>query len=312
MADPSSCRLIWGCDPGRQFEQAWVNSLLKPAEQVAAWNQDLMPDGIRGRSQVLVESGLLRLERSPAPARLAALHQQRLARLKVLAAGGPFGLVHLSDEEGIDGDVLYPLLPEGTVIWRNFSHRRHRDHWNASVFPIGPRAELLQPSVEQTSRLTASQRQYPWAFMGTLWSGGSRTLAASLFLHALPQGFFYGGQNFGQGLPVGAYTDVLLQSCFALCPEGDRHLDTFRLHESLQAGCIPVVVDQRQMAADLLGERAPLPVFHNWLDALHWVKGMISKPDVLDNTQATISNWWQERRNGLAHAMRHTFDRTIN
>lgn len=36
-----------------------------------------------------------------------------------------------------------------------------------------------------------------------------------------------------------------MQSAFAFCPEGDRHLDIFRLYESLQAGSIPVLVDQR-------------------------------------------------------------------
>lgn len=306
MADPLPCRLIWGCDPGRQIEQAWITSLLDPAEQVVAWDRDLLPDQVPGRSQVLVESGLLHLERSPAPERLAALQQQRHVRLQLLSTRGPIGLIHLSDEEGIDGDGLYPLLPKGTVIWRNFSHPRLQHHGNVSVFPIGPRAELLKPSIEQRSHLRASQRSYPWAFMGTLWSSGSRTLAASLFLHALPQGFYFGGRRFGQGLPVEAYTEVLLQSSFALCPEGDRHLDTFRLHESLQAGCIPVVVDQRQMAIDLLGTQAPFPVFNSWPDALLWVRGLLAKSDALDATQVAIASWWQQRRHGLARAMRHT------
>lgn len=306
MADSLSCRLIWGCDPRRQFELAWITTLLEPGEQLNACNRDVLPDKVPGRPQVLVESGLLCLERSPALERVEALQQQRLARLHALASGGSFGLVHLSDEEGIDGDALYPLLPKGTVIWRNFSYPRHQDLFDVSVFPIGPRAELLEPSIVQSSRLSASKRPYPWAFMGTLWSSGSRKLAASLFLHALPKGFYYGGTRFGQGLPVEAYTNVLLQSCFALCPEGDRHLDTFRLHESLQAGCIPVLVDQRQMAADLLGTSSPIPVFDNWPDALQWVKGLLAKPDVLDTTQSTISHWWFERRNGLARAMRQT------
>jgi len=145
------------------------------------------------------------------------------------------------------------MLSPSTVIWRNFPYPRFQARPGLHVFPIGPRAEFLDPELHASASSPASCRSFPWAFMGTLWASGSRTLAASLFLRALPQGFFFGGNRFGQGLALTHYRGHLLQSAFALCPEGDRHLDTFRLYESLQAGCIPVVVDQRSMALAMLG-----------------------------------------------------------
>ena len=48
------------------------------------------------------------------------------------------------------------------------------------------------------------------------------------------------------------YRKHLLSSCFALAPEGDRHLDTFRLWESLACGCIPLIVDHNETANHLL------------------------------------------------------------
>ena len=308
MVDHFQCRLIWGCDPRRQLEQAWITRLLAPSESLVAREGFLPP--MDDKVNVLVESGLLCLERAPSKDRVASLERQRHHRLQALAARGPFGLVHLSDEEGLDGDSLYPSLPKATVIWRNFSYQRHCQSFHASVFPIGPRADFLSSSVEQSSRFLASQRLYPWAFMGTLWSSGSRTLAASTFLRALPKGFFYGGKKFGQGLSIDSYSKVMLQSCFALCPEGDRHLDTFRLHESLQAGCIPVLVDQRNMASQLLGMEAPIPVFDGWKEASLWVQGLLDNPGKLDATQSAIATWWQARRQGLALAMRQTLGRS--
>ena len=256
---------------------------------------------------MLVESGLLLLERNPAPARLQLQGRLRQQRLDHLRANGPFSVIHLSDEEGLDADEFYPLLPPSTVIWRNFPYPRFQDWPGLHAFPIGPRAEFLDPRLRALAATPASFRTFPWAFMGTLWASGTRTLAASLFLRALPQGFFFGGKRFGQGLPMPQYREQLLRSAFALCPEGDRHLDTFRLYESLQAGCIPVLVDQRSMAFAMLGSTPPFPVFSCWPEALAWVQGLLTQPEHLDATQASVRLWWQSRCTDLRNAMRHTF-----
>ncbi len=299
MSNSKSPLLVWGCDPSRQFESAWLQALLGPVPMLEAWNSSL-PIPADAHPVVLVESGLLRLERSPAPSRLAELHNQRQARINQLAIQGSFGLIHLSDEEGLDADSLYPILPPETVVWRNFAHPRLKQ---SRVFPIGPRADFIPIHDALTP---CSSRPFPWAFMGTLWSSGSRSLAASLFLRALPQGCFHGGHRFAQGLPLSLYRHNLLASAFALCPEGDRHLDTFRLYESLQAGCIPVLVDQGEVAKSLLGDLAPFPVFSTWTEALNWVQGLLREPQCLDLTQRTVIEWWRLRRASLALAMRHT------
>ena len=108
-------QLIWGCNPIQQFEQAWVKLLLQPSL-------------LRRDGTVLVESGLLRLERSPSVERL---HQQNQARLKRIAAlaDEPFTLIHLSDEEGLDADTWYNQLPSGLTICRNFYHQRFYNHF---------------------------------------------------------------------------------------------------------------------------------------------------------------------------------------
>lgn len=303
MLDSASTVLVWGCDPQRQLELGWLSALLGPLSTLEAWESPLRLADDPPQAVVLVESGLLRLERSPDPERLLLQHQERQERLQALAGVRSLGLIHLSDEEGLDGDAFYPALPAQTVIWRNFAYARFA---GARVFPIGPRADFLEPEWCAQALLPASQRPFPWGFMGTLWSSGSRSLATSLFLRALPEGFFFGGRSFGQGLPPDLYRQQLSHSAFALCPEGDRHLDTFRLYESLQAGCIPLLVDQRAMAASLLGDLAPWPVFHTWPEALHWAQDLLGDPAHLDATQAAITAWWRSRRACLTIAMRHT------
>jgi hypothetical protein len=309
MAEAQGCQLVWGCEPNRQLEQGWLLGLLEPARQLF-WPKEAgshaFPQLDSSMPTVLVESGLLLLQRNPDPAHLQQQAQLRRQRFAHLGANGPFALIHLSDEEGLDADELYPLLPPYTVVWRNFPYPRFQGRPGLHAFPIGPRAEFLSPILQAPAFTPASRRLFPWAFMGTLWASGSRTLAASLFLRSLPNGFFFGGKRFGQGLPLPHYRKQLMQSAFALCPEGDRHLDTFRLYESLQAGCIPVVVDQRSMALPMLGSTPPFPVWSSWQEALVWVQGLLDKPEELDSTQSSVRLWWRTRCIELRTAMRHT------
>lgn len=303
MADTRKPLLVWGCDPRRQLEAAWLHALLGPLPAIPAWEGGIELPLDEPPAVVLIESGLMRLERSPDPQRLNLQHQQRKQRLDALSRIPRLGLIHLSDEEGLDGKAFYPLLPDQVVIWRNFPYA---SLGGTRAFPIGPRAEFLDEDIALQAMKPASRRCFPWAFMGTLWTSGSRTLAASLFMKTIPQGFFFGGTRFGCGLPLPVYRQNLLDSAFALCPEGDRHLDTFRLYESLQAGCIPVLVDQRTMAAGLLGDLAPWPVFVNWPQALGWVQHLLARPDEMDATQQAIAAWWLRRKESLGIAMRHT------
>ena len=206
-------------------------------------------------------------------------------------------MIHISDEEGLDGDQLYPMLPHGTCIWRNFPYPRF-DLVDRRIrsFPIGPRREFLGPQ----PHLLSSSRRFPWAFMGTLWRSGQRLLATSLFLHALPQGVFFGGKHFGQGIPLTEYRNCLLHSVFALCPEGDRHFDTFRLFESLQMGCLPLVVERQGQASQVLGPDFPLPIFSDWPSALVFVQSNLAKPLALDQMQVQVQAWWQRRKFSLS------------
>lgn len=302
-------QVFWGCDPGRQFESGWLRFLLADIPREEHWLEDVAvqqwPSRRLGQPCVLVESGLLRLSRPVDPVRLEQQRLNRAARLAVLSKGGPFLLIHLSDEEGLDGDELYPMLPPQAAIWRNFPHSRFLAlEQEMQTFPIGPRLDFLAvPELKQ-----AQSRQYPWAFMGTIWGSGSRRLATSLFMRALPQGFFHGGTQFGVGLPLGHYQAVLADSVFALCPEGDRHLDTFRLYESLQMGCIPLVVDVRSEALPLLGDDFPLPCFQSWPEALAFAQFHLSEFHQLNLLQEKVSRWWKQRCRALSAAMRQSLE----
>ena len=98
-----------------------------------------------------------------------------------------------------------------------------------------------------------------------------------------------------------------MQSVFALAPEGDRHLDTFRLWESLCCGCIPLVVDHAATADILLGQGSPVPVFEGWPQALAFAQDQLRDPKALDDLQARIQGWWQGLRQTLQRDLQAGF-----
>ena len=295
-----SIQLILGCPPDLQYEYHWLTELLHPFQLdiIDAQNGQLNRDVDISRPIVLVESGLPRLNRHIHPDKLLQLSLFRQTRLSKLRDIGPFLLIHLSDEEGLDADNFYHQLPQDTLIWRNFHHPRLQSHIRSDIrlFPIGPRREFFG---FQPFKLS-STRKFPWSFMGTLWHSSQRFYASSLFLKHLPQGLFYGGDRFGSGIPLLDYKNLLLDSVFSLCPEGDRHFDTFRLYESLQMGCLPLVVERNKQASFTLGENFPLPIFHDWMSALHFVRTVFANGPMLDTLQLQVLRWWLNYKSFLS------------
>lgn len=288
--------LIWGCDPASQFETKWIYSLLSGSSDIIShswYNNNLSDDITPEYFPILVESGLKRLEKNPSFLSLSELHDSRLNRLHALSTFSHYALIHLSDEEGFDAESFYRFLQPNTSIFRNFYHPRlNKFSKNILSFPIGPRHVFIDSHLTLDSLCPSSKRHYPWSFMGTLWPNGSRKYSVSLFLRSLPDGFFYGGHQFGSGLPLLSYKKVLCNSIFALAPEGDRHLDTFRLWESLSCGCLPLVVNYHQAAVHLLPNNFPLPIFDSWKSALSFAIGHLSDKNELNKLQIDTFTWW--------------------
>ena len=149
----------------------------------------------------MVESGLIRLRRDVHKSDLAQHDNLRRSRYSSIPQDMPFCVIHLSDEEGYDADSFYSFLPPSKcVIWRNFYHQRHANlGLNLYTFPIGPRSIFI-PLPSFVSLPSVDNRIYPWSFMGTIWSSGSRFEAVSRFLVSQPQGYHLASKGFGSGL----------------------------------------------------------------------------------------------------------------
>lgn len=93
------------------------------------------------------------------------------------------------------------------------------------------------------------------------------------------------------------YIDLLLDSIFLPCPMGNVVLETWRLYEALEFGCIPIV--ERRATLDyyrhLFGDH-PLITVGSWSEAASEMKRLVRQPDELVAKQREIVAWWRDQK----------------
>lgn len=137
-----------------------------------------------------------------------------------------------------------------------------------------------------------------WAFMGQ--HTNSRRKAAVKGLTKLSRrltGVLVETSGFAQGLDRDDYLSQLENAWVAPCPSGPKHVDTFRLYEALEAGCIPVVDGATPEGPMPYWEFAygdvPFPVVHDWESVGGIVEHLYERRH---HCSAMCSAWWQQQK----------------
>jgi len=121
------------------------------------------------------------------------------------------------------------------------------------------------------------ERPLNWFYSGQVNHQRRRECIAQLKM--TNHGFLFESPTFWGGLPRDEYYQKLASCKVAPCPSGAATPDTFRVWESLEAGCVPVVEDkwppffprlggygQTGYWKLVLGEDPPFPVLTDWRD----------------------------------------------
>ena len=118
-------------------------------------------------------------------------------------------------------------------------------------------------------------------------------------------------EGFTQGIAPVAYYEALAAARIAPCPSGPETVDTFRLYEALEAGCIPAVdtktpkEDQKYFWKLLLGEH-PLTLIDEW----EFLPGHIDS--LLEDFQYKanhVFNWWQWHKRTIRDRLADDLDK---
>lgn len=162
----------------------------------------------------------------------AVPYRKVLDRLR--ANGKKYAIILLSDENLRDPcEWLHDPQCVGAV--RNYINPMLLGHPKVSVFGLGYKIGLVKNFDKEESR------ELVWSFAGTPHSDRKNILEK---FKILGPNKMHKCSGFGaaDGLDTSEYAALLKNSKYVLCPPGQDSMDSFRIYEALEAGCVPVCV----------------------------------------------------------------------
>ena len=283
---PPPLKLIWQIRLERSWEMDWLRSLLSPLNftEIVDGRHQEFHDG-----SIIVDNYLTTSKRAYYFEMLKRRHR--------------FALVHLSDERYIDDYGAYSLA---NVVIRNYWCRLHASDTRVLTVPLG-----LMNGFKAASRKPARDRRYTWSFAGNIeksvasrddrcarldrrrtcsWLGQQRAFASE------------GQPRTPRPRSLSPNTpSCMSETVFAPCPAGWQNLDSFRVCEALEAGCIPIV--ERRTSYDyfrhLFGEH-PMITVSDWSEAPASIAQLQADPDALEQRRLACETWWQEHKHKTA------------
>ena len=187
---------------------------------------------------------------------------------------------------------------------RNYWCRLHASDLRVLTIPLG-----LMNGFKVAARKPARDRRYTWSFAGNIEKSSRPAMIGALA--AIGGGHVHGSDSSGPWLLKGtanptlplavADTQLMSETVFAPCPAGWQNLDSFRICEALEAGCIPIV--ERRPSYDyfrhLFGDH-PMITVSDWGEAPAAIAQLQTDPDALEQRRLACETWWQEHRRTTA------------
>jgi hypothetical protein len=154
---------------------------------------------------------------------------------KLRYTGKRYVIVLLSDEN-LKDPCEWLHDPHCLGLMRNYVHPGQLRNPKVKLFGLGYKKDFC------THLNKTKIKDLRCAFAGT--PHGKRNKMLDVFADFKPNKFHTcSGFNAADGLDTADYVKLLERSQYALCPPGQDSMDSFRLYEALEAGCVPVTLN---------------------------------------------------------------------
>jgi hypothetical protein len=194
------------------------------------------------------------------------------------------GLFHLADESFTGG---YEMYTNFDFVLRNY-HSPIFENPGIITLPLGFTNNMMSLSQPPP----ATQRRFLWSF-----AGYKRAARIDMFKNLKKiephKCYFFDGRS-QQPLDRAEFKALLSDSVFSPCPMGNTVLESFRIYESLEMGCIPILERRRWMPYhDRLMPGHPLPTVSSWREARQFVEEISRDQFRMIAFQQDIGEWWR-------------------
>ncbi len=209
---------------------------------------------------------------------------------KFIEKGYKFGVIHLSDENYTHSTAHYE---KASFVLRNLWHEKFQDQKNVYVYPLGYAGGFWKNGNQKKVK-KISDRSYVWSFAGQVSKSTRKEMIAHM--KTIKKHYFHKIKSFDdpKSLPHWKYREVMQNTMFIPCPRGFVNVDSFRVWEALECGCIPIVEkDPTDYFTQGFGPNPFLSVT-NWSEAPELIQHLLDHPKQLKALQDNCYRWWMD------------------
>ncbi len=200
-------------------------------------------------------------------------------------------LVHLSDEN-LEGP--YDHYDKAEAVFRSYFNPKLNQK-NCFTIPLG-----FQNGFLSNNNKLNFDRKYIWYFCGQAYSTRKNMIEN---LESITPNYIHKINSFMSfdALSANELSDIYSNSYFAPCPFGYISPDTFRIMETLESGCIPIVkklymIDYFKI---IFGDH-PFVVVNKWKNIGKVISDYQSNPEELHNKQKEVWEWYSKFKQSLS------------
>jgi hypothetical protein len=275
--------LVWNRPKHSSWEVSWIEYLFRniPHTTVENLNHDLYLD-----NSVIIDT----LQWAP-------YHDDYTATLARKACR--FGIVHLSDETRQDNISSYQY---SRFVLRNY----YREGMPSKVMhiPLGYNTGFA----DIPDNAPSSRRKYIWAFVGERWDSNRNDMFAAM--SNVPNGKIYVANHHGPRLDPIDMSRIYRDAVFIPGPHGWWVIDSFRVTEALEAGCIPII-EKSDYWAEIHGADLPFLQINTWSQAPARVQSLMSNPEEVESLRLKCHAWWSRRKDLITQGVEALVARTM-
>ncbi len=223
--------------------------------------------------------------------------------------GKDFYVFHVSDEHSTDPLDFYTLshcLGITRMYQRSDIPLAARS--KTLVIPLGYHWTLAGGSddpVNKTPRLPF--RNITWSFYGTAWQDRHLKLQPlqAVNPHSLK---LVDSWESPDKITRNQYLTILLDSIFVPCPPGNN-LETYRLYEALECGCIPLYVKTPgdELYVEWLQNEIGLLPVSSWTEAAALMQHFLKEKEVMEGYRNTLLLRWKMWKERLGTSIKKTW-----
>jgi len=152
-------------------------------------------------------------------------------------------------------------------------------------------------------------RELAWSFVGTGWCGRREKLEPLKAIPGEHRLALMDDWNSPKMLGREETLAILLNSWCVPCPAGNNG-ETFRVYEALEAGAVPVVVQEEGMELffKFIGPKLPLLLANSWTNAAQLIYTLKAQPEMYEQYRGQILAAWEVCKKDARDSVKRVFD----